>query len=86
MMRKLARKFKLYRIMRLGYGIRWYQISKRRREFYLYLYENGDYKNLHQCLYSAIKGDPYKDEGWEHYICKDGRLNTKTTQKAKGAK
>jgi hypothetical protein len=85
-MKKIMQKLRLYRIMRLGYGIRWRDVSKGRRKYYLWLYKNGDYEKLHQCLYSLSKGDIYEDMGWEHYIFKDGRLNTKTTQKAKGAK
>lgn len=85
-MKRIITKFKLYRIMRLGYGIRWCKVSKGRRKYYLLLHENGEYEKLHQCLYSLSKGDPYRDIGWENYICKDGRLNTKTTQKARGTK
>jgi hypothetical protein len=93
-MKIIMQKLRLYRIMRLGYGIRWYDVSKGRRKYYLWLYESGDYEKLHQCLYAKAKGDPYSNHGWLWYINYKGEINCdgivaerkRMKKKAKGAK
>lgn len=74
-MKKLILKVKLYRMMRLAYGIKWHKIRKSRRQYYLFLYMDADYKSLHECLYSLSGGDVYCDKGYLWYINYKGEIN-----------
>ena len=75
MMNKFIMKLRLIQIVRKAYQLKWFKISKFRRDFYFELYRVGAYENLHMCLYDLTGESPYNDRGRAWYFHSDGKWN-----------
>ena len=74
-MNKFIMKLRLIQIVRKTYQLKWFKISKFRRDFYFELYCSNKLDDLHMCLYDLTGESPYNDRGRAWRICYDGKWN-----------
>ena len=75
MMNKFIMKLRLIQIVKKAYQLKWFKISKFRRDFYFELYRSNKLDDLHMCLYDLTGESPYNDRGRAWYFHYDGKWN-----------